>query len=1055
MNNRKGFTLVEILVTVAILGILTTVAVISVSNLTKKAKAEKDTQNVNTLKMAAESYTQANKEYLPKLVGEWTTINISDLSKSNYIKEEITNQNNKSCMTESYVDITKISKKDYVYQPHLICDGEEITPPKDDDEVETTPEIIITINGLKPGEDVTSENIVNANYSIAFKGDKNDKNIGILSYNYSMFVKNIDKDTNEESEAFEVYNSGNQIGNSEPEISVSNININKYLNVTGKNEVTIKGFLVNEKGVRKTETSTIQVMGGDSVSISDNTPPVCPTTPDGRKGEPDNTNWLNKKDIKDGAKRKISLVCNDGEGSGCKRQKFSRTWPNKTEQEAKKSIKESTITLTDNNNNSIDCNVNVNIDVESPELSVLKDENIKNTITVEANNNYDQLDQKETIESNDNYYNNLYNKKWLNGSNYPNGITYSVEASDDIGIKTIKWQTTNRTNNGSTTDEQINIDTSNNNDFTYEINNEGKKIYKFNVRFIHDGEREGTLTVEDAAGNKATIIIKANLDREPPKKPTVSMYKWNNNNSEPNSSNGLQIYNQNNIEEWSNKNIYSEATNTTDSVSKIDENSYQSTLTKSGQATNKNGKNLNITVEGKMQVKYKVCDNAGNCIETDSYNVWIDKTNPTCEYKVTPSSTPNKNGWITTAGSKVTITAKCADELSECEEPKEYSHEYTEEINTTEAGAGENGGPVTVKDNAGNEATCPANQEVKMDWTPPTIPEVEVYKWKSNNKFPMRENDLLMVDKKSTLHKLDDNCVTDINKNECDWIDSKVLTKAKSVDNISGLDSYHFTATGATAYENGHRATRTIEADGKSTISYYACDKAGNCSDQNTSIVYISKYAPTITCKYENGKITNINITTNGNNYYFNDCNNVTSDKSKCKPDPKYNTFVISAATTAAGIKDKWGTTPNYQSCGKTYYAYVRAKSASSGKETIAKCSGSYSTKTCNECKESTPENCPWVTSCRLGNTALYRDKNIYAWAGTTYHSLNGRNDKIYVLPITEDTRVKKYGIYWRKVYIPAYDRYYENTVNNNYVFIAENCLGPSNKVCPYTQCPG
>lgn len=1052
MNNRRGFTLVEIIVTVAILGILTTVAVVSVSNLTKKARAEKDTQNANTLKMAAESYTQANKEYLPKLVGEWTTINISELRQSNYIKEEIKDQNDKSCMSESYVDVTKVSKKDYIYQPHLICDGKEITPHKEEDEVETNPEIIITINGLKPGEDVTSENLINANYSIAFKGDKNDKNIGILSYNYSMFVKNIDKDTNKESEEFEVYNSGNQIGNSEPVISVSNINISKYLNITGKNEVTIKGFLVNEKGVRKTEKSTIQVMGGDSVSISDNTPPVCPTTPDGREGEPDNTNWINKKDINDGAKRKISLICNDGEGSGCKRQKFSRTWPNKTEQEEKKSIAQSTITLTDNNNNSIDCNVNVNIDVESPELSVLKDANIKNTITVKANNDYNQLNPKETIESNDNYYNNLYNNKWLNGSNYSNGITYSVEASDDIGIKTIKWQTINRTNNGSTTDEQINIDTSNNNDFTYEINNEGKKIYKFNVGFIHDGEREGTLTVEDVSGNKATIIIKANLDRTPPTKPTVNMYKWN--DSEPNSRNGLSIYNQNNIEEWSNKNIYSEATNTTDSVSGIDDNSYQSTLTKSGQATNKNGKNLNITDEGQMMVKYKVCDNAANCIETDSYNVWIDKTNPTCEYKVTSSSPKNSNGWITKKDSTVTITAKCVDELSRCKESKEYSHEYTEQINTTKAGAGEKGGPVIVEDNAGNKATCEANQEVKMDWEPPTIPEVEVYKWKSNNKVPTSGADLVKENNKSTLHKLSNNCVTNINSTTCDWIDSKVFTKAtKSNDNISGLNFYRFTTTGATTNNKDViRATRNIEADGESTISYVACDKAGNCSNPNTSVVHISKYAPTVTCKLNSsGKITDINITTNGNNYYFNDCKKVTSDKSKCISNQNYKTEVTSMATTVAGIKAKWGDVSLPQNCGRTYYGYVRAKSASSGKETIAKCSGSYSTKKCDECNTENPDKCPWVTSCRDGYTTLYRDSDISAWAGTAYHSLNGRNDRIYVLQGKDAASVSKYGVTWVKVYIPSYDDYY----GDKFVYIAKNCLGPYNKVCPYTQCPG
>ena len=156
-------------------------------------------------------------------------------------------------------------------------------------------------------------------------------------------------------------------------------------------------------------------------------------------------------------------------------------------------------------------------------------------------------------------------------------------------------------------------------------------------------------------------------------------------------------------------------------------------------------------------------------------------------------------------------------------------------------------------------------------------------------------------------------------------------------------------------------------------------------------------------------------------------------------------------ATTAAGIKAAWGDVSLPQNCGRTYYGYVRAKSASSGKETIAKCSGSYSTKKCDECNTTTPEKCPWVTSCRDGYTTLYRDRDIYAWAGTAYHSLNGRNDRIYVLQGNDADSVSKYGVTWVKVYIPSYDDYY----GDEYVYIAKNCLGPYNKVCPYTQCPG
>ena len=108
-------------------------------------------------------------------------------------------------------------------------------------------------------------------------------------------------------------------------------------------------------------------------------------------------------------------------------------------------------------------------------------------------------------------------------------------------------------------------------------------------------------------------------------------------------------------------------------------------------------------------------------------------------------------------------------------------------------------------------------------------------------------------------------------------------------------------------------------------------------------------------------------------------------------------------------------------------------------------------TKKCDECNTNNPDKCPWVTSCRAGNTTLYRDSNIYAWAGTAYHSLNGRNDRIYVLQGNDAASVSKYGVTWVKVYIPSYDDYY----GDEYVYIAKNCLGPYNKVCPYTQCPG
>jgi prepilin-type N-terminal cleavage/methylation domain len=96
-------------------------------------------------------------------------------------------------------------------------------------------------------------------------------------------------------------------------------------------------------------------------------------------------------------------------------------------------------------------------------------------------------------------------------------------------------------------------------------------------------------------------------------------------------------------------------------------------------------------------------DGAGN----EGYckvDVYIDKEKPKCE-----SSGGNKD-W--TNGNR-NITGKCTDTGgSGC--VGNITKSYASDINTTTAGPG------TVKDKAGNETTCPANQTVRIDKTPPS-----------------------------------------------------------------------------------------------------------------------------------------------------------------------------------------------------------------------------------------------------------------------------------------------------------------------------------------------
>ncbi|MDD5888968.1 MAG: type II secretion system protein, partial [bacterium] len=66
MKNNKGFSLVELLAAVVILGLLSTIAIVSVSAILNKAeKNHYDTQQKNIV-MAAQSYAQDNRNILPK-----------------------------------------------------------------------------------------------------------------------------------------------------------------------------------------------------------------------------------------------------------------------------------------------------------------------------------------------------------------------------------------------------------------------------------------------------------------------------------------------------------------------------------------------------------------------------------------------------------------------------------------------------------------------------------------------------------------------------------------------------------------------------------------------------------------------------------------------------------------------------------------------------------------------------------------------------------------------------------------------------------------------------
>lgn len=84
---KDGFSLVELLATVVILGLLSVVAIVSVNALLKRAEQTYYATLEKNLIMAAKSYALDNRSVLPKKVGDTVTITLAQLQSKKYIGE--------------------------------------------------------------------------------------------------------------------------------------------------------------------------------------------------------------------------------------------------------------------------------------------------------------------------------------------------------------------------------------------------------------------------------------------------------------------------------------------------------------------------------------------------------------------------------------------------------------------------------------------------------------------------------------------------------------------------------------------------------------------------------------------------------------------------------------------------------------------------------------------------------------------------------------------------------------------------------------------------------
>ncbi len=743
--NKKGFTMVELLAVIVIVGILSVLVVVGTSRYISQAGNQKNKAERDNIAMAARLYLQANRELLPRAMGESTIVHVSDLRRTNYLKEDVKNKAGKDCTKLSFVRVYKLDEKDYSYNTYLYCEGDEVP---DEPEIPVPQILDFKFNGYGAGSDFS--NVKNATFSFKLKGDV-DGNLGVYSYRYVIYAKH-----NDSGELAEVFNSGDLKAGNETELTVTSKTLSNYFDVTGYNSIRINVSAINEQGGKAEFNST--------GNFKDTDAPFCGLVSGQATSDDD---WINKTIFNAGAYknnyRRVSVGCSDGEGSGCKRDTFTISWPNDTGTSASGidysyGTRWSYIKLEDNAQdvNSTLCFARVNVDVQAPKVVVTAYKvnadgskgNQVGTITVQDDGKRTATLPIGTLKAQQfTGVTGTSSEKWMNKENFPNGIVLDVAITDNIYLYSYEWSVNNPYVGGGTKDADVQSTASTYNSQIEQnggtavtgtfaspnlvdnpTNMEELKNAEHGAQngtisglvLKREGKRYGKLVVCDKAGNCTTVNIFANIDRTPPLVPRVSY-------SKATSGAAYTAANANNYKEhtlWSNEFLRAyvegqrEDIQTEDPATKVSLSGFDHFIAAYRKQTGKNGQNLTwansatsmisapfsgtsrygieLKDQGTHRVAFLSCDRAGNCstYSEEDYPK-IDTVVPTCDIVTTYSGTtgPNEAGWLK-SGESVRLSHSCLDEdnkfSSGCNPDSDYnkqSYNFDKDINTTKAGA--------------------------------------------------------------------------------------------------------------------------------------------------------------------------------------------------------------------------------------------------------------------------------------------------------------------------------------------------------------------------------
>jgi type IV pilus assembly protein PilA len=115
MKKEKGFTLVEILAVVIIIGILTLVTIPTIDSMIEKNRQKLYSSQINTIKSSLKMWADQNALYLPKTGEDPLILNLGILKLTGFIDKDVKNPKTDACFPNDMLITVTPVKEGYAY----------------------------------------------------------------------------------------------------------------------------------------------------------------------------------------------------------------------------------------------------------------------------------------------------------------------------------------------------------------------------------------------------------------------------------------------------------------------------------------------------------------------------------------------------------------------------------------------------------------------------------------------------------------------------------------------------------------------------------------------------------------------------------------------------------------------------------------------------------------------------------------------------------------------------------------------------------------------------